>query len=1023
MKRITSILFLCYAGMTALANTNGIVNINITGPFNGNGGSATNALIEGPAGIYDASLVTNVQGPAVVGALAQTNKLVATNDTTWFDYKGAAHDATNGWTGGSGNATNALISGPSGIYDASLVTNINSKANGLVTNTPAGIAAAGGITNSGPATLSIVTVTNPGSSFSSVITSNNIYITGDYWGAEADVGSVYWEPNGHWYSAWIGGTGDALQFANGISGAQFQFSTNGGGTFTAPQLSGGGSNLTAGTTLAQIPSPSSMISSNQAALIAGATGGSGTDNTKVPTNNGTAWGLTITSGTAPASLITAPPWATNTPAGIAAAGGDTNVPAAYDAAGTGATKAQQATNGLGTAAFQSTSAFDLSGVGATKAQQATNGLSTGAFTTVGNAATGNTNTMKVLAATNADVAANVTGTLTNNTTGNAATSTTAATATSVSNLTLRVFYVGTNGNDGTALINDPTHPFAASFATNTGAFFWASNGDTIYMLDCTNYQATFVHWNSGVTLRGSTASKCVFNATNAVNGPAYSFFQPENNCVLMNTTWYGRPNGGTTFSSWMMAGPISCVNVMALGNVIHGGSDVLYGSSSDGYKEVFLENNYFDATWDLESTAGSGKITGIHNTWIALNSVANAKLNFGTSMIFEDFGSTFGNFKLSGLGLIQGELHLHGSIFTNSETGLFPLTHATIASSGNYVDADNGISYSLDSTLAGYYTALLTTNIANVYSITNIKVLAPSGLGYVTNVYVLNGASVTGDIVNNNANTNTMATWTNINSLVGSFIKLNSPYTIAFEGGPPLLSIGTNGSDANSLLYWRSRMFTVSAGFLTDWQTENFVGNGVDPAPSTQQFTNSIGTNVVSTYKPQSYGGQLKEDTNGTLLLTGNGSGLTNLQASGVSTNGGTTGQVMINGGNGTVLWTNNQSVVAAGAGETAETMTTNPVTGQVTYTSNVNTNQFLASTGNLPLNGNALTNLNLGANGIQPTNPVLTTLGTLNGSALTNLNVSSLVINTNAAPLTNTIVGFFWITNGSSVFKVPVLQ
>ena len=46
----------------------------------GSGGSATNALIEGPAGIYDASLVTNIQATAIVGNLNGVNANQATND-------------------------------------------------------------------------------------------------------------------------------------------------------------------------------------------------------------------------------------------------------------------------------------------------------------------------------------------------------------------------------------------------------------------------------------------------------------------------------------------------------------------------------------------------------------------------------------------------------------------------------------------------------------------------------------------------------------------------------------------------------------------------------------------------------------------------------------------------------------------------------------------------------------------------------------------------------------------------------
>jgi len=36
---------------------------------------------------------------------------------------------------------------------------------------------------------------------------------------------------------------------------------------------------------------------------------------------------------------------------------------------------------------------------------------------------------------------------------------------------------------------------------------------------------------------------------------------------------------------------------------------------------------------------------------------------------------------------------------------------------------------------------------------------------------------------------------------------------------------------------------------------------------------------------------------------------------------------------------------------------------------------------------------------------------------------IGNVVINTNGAPATNTIVGFFWLTNGANVYKVPLLQ
>jgi hypothetical protein len=268
---------------------------------------------------------------------------------------------------------------------------------------------------------------------------------------------------------------------------------------------------------------------------------------------------------------------------------------------------------------------------------------------------------------------------------------------------------------------------------------------------------------------------------------------------------------------------------------------------------------------------------------------------------------------------------------------------------------------------ANYCSGLTNLNI-NSTSQTNVTLINPTFTGTSTGA-TMQVTTVNATIVNGNG-----YGLTNVNAL--SSQRLDS----------------TNSTDQH--LFWNvnNHPFVGAWNFL---QNNGGVYNLV--------YFDLISCDGAGTYQTNS----LKADTffhswtfgDGTDVIyaapNGNGYGLTNLQASGVSTNGGTAGQVMINGGNGTVLWTNNQSIVAAGTGETTETMSTNPVTGQVTYTSNVNTNQFLASTGNLPFNG----------------------------GAITNLNVSSLVINTNAAPLTNTIVGFFWITNGSSVFKVPVLQ
>ena len=86
--------------------------------------------------------------------------------------------------------------------------------------------------------------------------------------------------------------------------------------------------------------------------------------------------------------------------------------------------------------------------------------------------------------------------------------------------------------------------------------------------------------------------------------------------------------------------------------------------------------------------------------------------------------------------------------------------------------------------------------------------------------------------------------------------------------------------------------------------------------------------------------------------------GGTNLQANGISTSGGTPGQILLNTAAGTA-WTNDQSIIQAGSYEFV-TSITNPITGQITYTvSGVNTNQFLGAGPNGYRDASNVTNLN----------------------------------------------------------------
>ena len=58
--------------------------------------------------------------------------------------------------------------------------------------------------------------------------------------------------------------------------------------------------------------------------------GGATDNSKIPTNNGTAWNLTIVSGSIPYSLITSPPWLTTATYNLGWGALGTNVLSLYE---------------------------------------------------------------------------------------------------------------------------------------------------------------------------------------------------------------------------------------------------------------------------------------------------------------------------------------------------------------------------------------------------------------------------------------------------------------------------------------------------------------------------------------------------------------------------------------------------------------------------------------------------------------------------------------------------------------------
>jgi hypothetical protein len=153
------------------------------------------------------------------------------------------------------------------------------------------------------------------------------------------------------------------------------------------------------------------------------------------------------------------------------------------------------------------------------------------------------------------------------------------------------------------------------------------------------------------------------------------------------------------------------------------------------------------------------------------------------------------------------------------------------------------------------------------------------------------------------------------------YVAGNSFYTYQGDGTNVAWLIANAGWSPDVKDIYLSDSSIISGDITADWnKIENHGGS----------YAGGQATNVIN-----------QRTIGGTFI--GNGYGVTNLKASGISTAGGTAGQILLNTGT-TTVWTNDQSIVQAGSYEFV-TSTTNPVTGQITYTvTGVNTNQFLGA-------------------------------------------------------------------------------
>jgi len=119
----------------------GEVNIIVTGGGSAQGGNATNALAEGPGGIYDASLQTNLNGAAIQPGTVSSNALDAATRAMFgggggdFSTNAAWHDFTNNaqpwanyltvatYNAGWGALSTNVLTGLGGVVPSGLVTN------------------------------------------------------------------------------------------------------------------------------------------------------------------------------------------------------------------------------------------------------------------------------------------------------------------------------------------------------------------------------------------------------------------------------------------------------------------------------------------------------------------------------------------------------------------------------------------------------------------------------------------------------------------------------------------------------------------------------------------------------------------------------------------------------------------------------------------------------------------------------------------------------------------------------------
>lgn len=418
----------------------------------------------------------------------------------------------------------------------------------------------------------------------------------------------------------------------------------------------------------------------------------------------------------------------------------------------------------------------------------------------------------------------------------------------------RTFYVATNGNDATAVINDASHPFAGNFSYSSGVMTKATNsGDVVYALAGT-YIVTNFTLENGVLLTGPPfvwPPSAVFSNLQNITSLA-GMIRAKDNCRIQNIYWIGQNtfNGPSNYTSlfWEDTG-LTWTNVLISNVKLIGSSDVFVATPTLPGTEIRDSEIY--SHWDL-SALGS-KITSRNCYWKWLGDASSgsagaivpARLTGVT-----DYGSTFdnvGGFTNSLAAEISGAFY--GSVFKNMRSDVtFPLNSANFAAAaGSYYSWQDAGTFYSDYWIP--FTNSITTNIVITRDITNLFM-----------VYSASNGVTGGYTVSNAVGNTTTGVWTYTNRSANGFtVRFNDPAMVTQAGGTPIITIHNASGGEIMESYDPLGQLGVS--------TNHWYGpDGGASLNAVGNFgTNSISTNYVNSYVQ---------------THVGNGSGLTNINAS-----------------------------------------------------------------------------------------------------------------------------------------------